>query len=191
MGIKVFSDLVDVLGKVADGLKTLAGLPKAEREKYRETLDETYGLIDAALNMVIIRLGDVLLYEKDAEFAAEVAKLDNIPEWYDTERGLRICSRLRVAVRETETLRGRLAGTLSTNDWDSLLDNMRAILATEGELAEFIGRQFSTLSRSVAGSVGQLQKMQAIREDVNRFRDALKLERRRLIEQEARLYGLV
>jgi len=191
MDIKVFSDLVDVLGKVANGLKTLSALPKAERDEYRQTLDETYSLIDAALTMVIIRLGDVLLYEKDDEFVAEVAKLGNIPEWYATERSLRICSRLRVAVRETETLRGKLAGTLSTNDWDSLLDNMKAILKTEHQLADFIGERFSKLSQSVANVGGQPQKVQTARENVTRFRDALMLERRRLIEQETKLYEIV
>jgi len=191
MEIKIFSDLVDVLGKVANGLKALSALPKAERDKYRETLDETYGLIDAALNMVIIRLGDVLLYEKDHEFVAEVAKLDNMPDWLETERRVRICSRLRAAKRETTTLRRNLAGQLSTNDWDSLLDNMEAILRTEGELAEFISTRFSKLSQSVDGVADQPQKVQAAREEVKRFREALKLERRCLIEQETQLYEIV
>ena len=49
MEIKLFTDLIDAIGKVASGLKAIANLPKAERGKYRQTLDETYRLIDTTL----------------------------------------------------------------------------------------------------------------------------------------------
>ncbi len=57
MEFKLFSDLIDALGKVVIGLKTLASIPKSERERYRKTMDETYRLVDTTLNMVIIQLG--------------------------------------------------------------------------------------------------------------------------------------
>ena len=63
MELKLFTDLIDALGKVAGGLKALVNLPKAERETMRRTLDETYRLIDTALNMVTIR---VRVRRKDA-----------------------------------------------------------------------------------------------------------------------------
>lgn len=59
--LKLFTDLIDALGKVAGGLKAIVNLPKAEREAMRRTLDETYRLIGTTLNMVIIRLGDIPL----------------------------------------------------------------------------------------------------------------------------------
>ncbi len=37
MQLKLFSDLIDALGKVAGGLKAMANLPKAEREAIRRT----------------------------------------------------------------------------------------------------------------------------------------------------------
>lgn len=60
MEIKLFTGLIDALGKVADGLKAIVKLPKGERETIRKTLDETNRLVDTTLNMVIIRLGDTL-----------------------------------------------------------------------------------------------------------------------------------
>jgi len=49
MDLKLFTDLIAALGKVAGGLKAIANLPKAEWETMRHTLDETYRLIDTTL----------------------------------------------------------------------------------------------------------------------------------------------
>ena len=91
MELKLFTDVIDALGKVAGGLKGIVNLPKAEREAIRQTLDETYRLIDTTLNMVIIRLGDILLLAADDDFRREAARLDNDNEWMRAERDLRLC----------------------------------------------------------------------------------------------------
>ena len=109
MELKLFTDLIDALGKVAGGLKAIVNLTKAEREAMRRTLDETYRLIDTTLNMVIIRLGDILLHAADDDFLREATRLDNYNEWMQAEREFRLCRSLRVALRETETLAGKLA----------------------------------------------------------------------------------
>jgi len=142
MDLKLFTDMIDALGKVVGGLKAIVTLPKTERETIGRTLDETYRLIDTTLNMVIIRLGDILLQGADGDFLREASKLDNYNEWMQAEREFRLCRSLRVALRETETLAGKVAGVVSTKDWDALLHQMRAILSTEGEVASFIGEQF-------------------------------------------------
>lgn len=72
MELKLFTDLSNALGKVVGGLKDIVNLPKAERETMRRMLDETYRLIDTALNVVIIRLGDILLPKETSSFLAEV-----------------------------------------------------------------------------------------------------------------------
>ena len=115
MELKLFTDLIDVLGKVAGGLKAIVNLPKAEREAMRRTLDETYRLIDTTLNMVIIRLGDILLHAADDDFLREAARLDNDNEWMQAEREFRLCRSLRVALRETQSLAGKLTGAV--NAW--------------------------------------------------------------------------
>jgi hypothetical protein len=60
MDLKLFTDLIDALGKVVGELKAIVNLPKATRETIRQTLDETYSLIDTTLNRGIIRLADLL-----------------------------------------------------------------------------------------------------------------------------------
>ena len=191
MELKLFTDLIDALGKVAGGLKAIVNLPKAERAAMRQTLDETYRLIDTTLNMVIIRLGDILLHATDADFLREAARLDNYNEWMQAEREFRLCRSLRVALRETETLAGKLAGAVSTRDWDALLQQMHAILATEGEVAVFIGQQFQQRA-SDARSAGQdTRRTQSIRDALAAFRTALIAERQELIKQELELYTMV
>lgn len=77
MKLTLFTDLIDTLAKVPCGLMHIVNLPKAERATIRQTLDETYRLIDTTLNMVIIRLGDILLHTADDDFLGEAARLDN------------------------------------------------------------------------------------------------------------------
>ena len=106
--LALFNDLIDALSKVAGGLKAIVNLPKAQRDEIRHTLAETFRLIDTTLNMVIIRLGDILLKANNDDFLREAALLDNYTEWMQAEREFRLCQSLRVALRETETLAGSL-----------------------------------------------------------------------------------
>ena len=101
MKLKLFTNLIDALGKVAGGLKAIVNLPKAVREAMRRTLDEIYRLIDTTFNMVIIRLGDLLLNVADDDLLREAARLDNYNEWMQAEREFRLCRSLRQALRET------------------------------------------------------------------------------------------
>lgn len=191
MELKLFTDLIDALGKVAGGLKAIVNLPNAERETIRRTLDETYRLIDTTLNMVIIRLGDILLQTSPNDFLGEVVRLDNYNEWMQAEREFRLCRSLRVALRETETLAGRLTGAMSTKDWAALLQQMQAILATEGEVALFISQQFQLLA-SDARSAGQdTKRTSSVRDALTTFRASLVAERQELIKQELALYDIV
>jgi hypothetical protein len=65
-----------------------ANLPKADREAMRKPLDETSRLIDTTLNMVIVRLGEILRHTPDDDFLREAARLDNYDEWMQAERGV-------------------------------------------------------------------------------------------------------
>jgi hypothetical protein len=191
MELKLFTDLIDALGKVAAGVRAIASLPKAEREKIRQTLDETYRLIDTTLNMVVIRLGDILLFDNDNDFLQEAVRLENYGEWMQAEREFRLCRSLRVALRETQTLAGKLKGAVSVKDWDALLTQMGAILASEGEVANFIGQRFQQHA-SDARTTGQNgHKTDLIRTALAAFRTALIAERQELIKQELELFTLV
>ena len=187
MEIQMFSDLIDAIGKVFAGIKVIADLSKAEKEKYRQTFDETYLLMDSALNMVILRLGDILQKEDDAEFLAETARLEYYDDWIKTEREFRLCRSLRVAARETETLSDKLMGKISAKDWDTLLQIMQTTLAAEGDMAGYIANQFHDLASSAGLSGSSQPEVQLMREKVASFRIALLAERQKLIQLESDL----
>jgi len=188
MDIKLFSDLIDALGKVMSGLKTITNLPKAERDQYRATIEDTFRLIDTTLNMVIIRLGDIQLEQNKNEFLNEVMKLDNWDEWLKVEREFRLCRSLRVAVREADDLIGKLRSKVSTKDWELVLELMRGTLCAEHEVAEYVGDQFRDLANAARLTNGHTQDIQTIRAQVQDFRDAMNGERRNLIRLESELY---
>ena len=191
MEFKFFTDLIGALGKVASGLKALVQIPKTERESIRRTLDETYRLIDTTLNMVIIRLGDIQLETADDNFLCEVARLDNYNDWMQAEREFRLCRGLRVALRETETLAGRLAGAVSAKDWGALLLQMHTILAAEGEVALFISQQFQQLANDARSAEQDTKRTQSVRDALAAFRASLVAERQELIKQQLVLYDIV
>lgn len=182
MELKLFTDLIDALGKVGGGLRAIVNLPKAEREAMRRTLDETYSLIDTTLNMVIIRLGDIQLHTSDDDLPREVTRLDNCKEWMPAEREFRLCRSPHVALRETETLTGRPTFTVSTKDWRVLLQQMQNILATEGEVGLFIALQFQQLGAAARS---------AYRYALAAVRSAFIGERREFISQEPTVYNVV
>ncbi|MCX7790916.1 MAG: hypothetical protein N2378_09780 [Chloroflexaceae bacterium] len=136
MAINLFASLIDALGKIGGWLKSMASLPRSERDRYRQVLDDAHQLIHATLTMIILRLGDILRIADEAEFLKEVYGLENYTEWMKTERKFRLCQSLRVALRETEGVIADLRGRISTNDWDTLLEQMRLILRSENELAK-------------------------------------------------------
>jgi hypothetical protein len=184
MELKFFTDLIDTLGKVAHGLKAIVNLPRAERETIRRTLNETYRLIDTMLNMVIIQLGDIQLHTDDDDFLREAARLDNYNEWMQAEGEFRLCRSLRVALRETEAFTGRLTRAASAKDWDALQQQMQTILATEGEVALFIGQQFQQLANDARSATRDNQRTPPVRDALTAFRAMLITEWQELIKQE-------
>lgn len=75
MELKLFTDLIAALSKVAGGLKAFVNLPRTERETMRKTLDVTYRLIDTTLNILIIRPCDLLLLAAADNSLREAARL--------------------------------------------------------------------------------------------------------------------
>ncbi len=185
MILELFTTLIDTLNKVASGLKTLVNLPIDVREKYRQTIDDTYRMIDITLNMIIIRLGDILLDDEN-NFIQGTIELGNYGDWLRAEREFRLCKSLRALVEETETLREKLVGALSTRDWDALVDQLRTIFLTETELAGFIGEQFEAISNSA-----KQDPPDVVRKHIEALRNALIKQRQKLIRQEISFYGIV
>ena len=191
MELKLFTDLIDALGKVVAQVKAFTSFSRAQRDKYRLVMEDTCRLIDTTLNMVIIRLGDILAADKEQDFMQEVIRLDNYDDWINAEREFRLCKSLRIAVRETETLSNKIAGAVSTADWEALLSLMHGTLVTEGEVALFISVRFRALAETARSSTRTLSEITELKKNVSIFRNLLIKERQELIRQEIELYSIV
>ena len=187
MDFKLFSDLVDAAGKLAALLKGAAQLPANQREQIRVKAGETFTVLDTTLSMLIIRLGDILLRNDDADFTNEVMSLDNYHEWLEAERRFRLCEALRAARREIGTMGGLLQAA-SVNNFRALTASMDAILTGENELAAFVSVAFHELAES-ARQYGA--DVPALRKDLARFRQLLLDSRSQLIKDEAELYSII
>jgi hypothetical protein len=182
-----FKDLIDALGKVAGGFKVLANIPKTQREKYRQIVNDMYRLLDTVLNMIILRLGDILAQEDEA-FLREAQQLDNFGGWLSVERDLRLCQGLWATAAEMETLQAKLVGKVGVKDWDALVRQVNDILRGERMVADYISQGF----RDVADLARKPKRSpRTVRGRVRTFREALLAERQRLIQQEIEFYAIV
>ena len=190
MEIKLYTDLFNALCKVAGGLKAIVNLPKAERETIRRTVDETYRLVDTTLIMVISLLDNRQLQASNDEPLREVARQDNYNQWMQAEREFRLCRNLPVALRETETLPGRLAGAMSTKGWYSCYGRCTLLLLQKAKLRCSSDRSFNDSLTISAAWVGKSPgPIQSERDARAAFRRSLVAELQ--IKQEVTLYTIV
>jgi len=47
-----------------------------------------------------------------------IIRLDNCNEWMQAKREFRLCRSVRMALRKTGTLAGKLTGAVSAKDWN-------------------------------------------------------------------------
>lgn len=183
--MKLFSEIFDAIEKVIKAVKAIAGLPKETRDELRKTFDETFKLLDTSLNMVSIRLGEILRITKITDFKKEVRLLKNDQSWTTAEREFRLCKSLRHAINETDRLKSKILNYISVKDWDGMKNQMEAILQSEDRLGNYIADKFKTLSGINVGPRGSLQQT---KETLLEFQDTLNTERRRLTAMEMELY---
>lgn len=80
---------------------------------------------------------------------------------------------------------------MRTKDWDALTRQMQNILATEDELAEFIGQQFQQQVSDARNAGQDTKRPQSIREALATFGAALESEWKAIVPQEIDLYSMV
>ena len=185
MNIKLFSDIFDAIEKALNAIKKISNMPKETRDELRNTFDETFKLLDTSLNMVTIRLGEILRISDDSTFNLEASQLSFDASWINAEREFRLCSSLRHTISETQRLRSSLLNHISINDWDEMKNQMEAILQGEDRLGNYIANKFNEIPITTNS---QNKTTQEIKDELIKFQLSLNSERRRLIEMEIDLY---
>ena len=183
--MKLFTEVFDAIERVFKVIKSFSDLPKETRDELRNTFDETFKLLDTSLNMVIIRLGEILRITDDPTFAVEVSQLSFDAGWTQAEREFRLCSGLRHVVSETGRLRTKIVNHMSVQDWDDMQTQIRAIFFGEANLGNYIADKFQTFSNM---DIRHDKTIQKVRNELKQLQTALNTERRRLIKMEIDLY---
>jgi hypothetical protein len=190
---KLFGEAYDAFRKlVADLGSVVRGgvrIPADERQKYRDTLDDTMSVIDHALLLVIHRLSDLLETAESEHqnnpvagsqfLSAGLARLNNVGEWDQIERQVRLCQNLRIMQREMQSLIGRANRHFIIQDEPALDRFVTQVLHGESELANEVTRTLARLAALAPAGYKQA------REEVQRALGDLKAERKRWIALQA------
>lgn len=182
--IRIFKEAIDVISKIWNGFKKISNIPPENRKFYREQFRETLTLIDSALVMMIVRLGDLLALAKDdkrQEFSNEIGRLDNVSEWIEIEREFRICRNLRIAKSEMRGIIDKFKINVSVSNRDLFEESFGKIFALEEELGYYIGDSLKHLSAMKDMPLGSEEDLDKVVEEITKFREFLKTERDELI----------
>jgi hypothetical protein len=182
LGIEVFSNTVDALEKLSKLAAQATGMPGRRRGRYLAAVQEAYQLLNAATNLVILRLGD-LSHQKKKDFLAGLEALDNMGEWMDIERQVRLCSGLRSTHTELDTILTRMS-MMRGRDWGTMRALVDQVLNCEGTLANLISAKLSTLARRAVKAAKSPDEYKEARGAVITLRDAVIKERQRLMQAE-------
>lgn len=180
--IGVFKDAVDALETLGSMAAQAGGVPGARRKRYLQAVQDAYQLLNTAMNLVLVRLGDLSL-EKKKGFLDGLAALDNIHEWLAIERQLKLCSSLRATHTELDTAILRMS-FLRGRDWDKMRVLVDEVLEREGSLADFITKKLSSLSKRASKAAKSPEEYKRARQAVARVRATVAKERERLMRSE-------
>lgn len=187
MGIEIFSDMVNAVKEIAK----LASIPEEEREYYREAVGDAYKLLYSAASLVQNRLGRLLQIDDQDVFIRELRGLDNLDEWIDIERDVRMCDKLRAVGYEMQNLRRMLRGRIAVRNWADFNRLVAMVLEREGTLAEFIKDSLSHLARMSDDAARSSTCYERAREAVRETRDAVNKERENIILDEREFYSRI
>jgi len=114
----IFSDSVDAIIEVGEGVVALTSLPAHSQESYMAVVDKTVALLDHYILLVTHRLSDCLLLSADGyhAFLNDLSRLQMASDWEKMERDARLCRALRDAGDEMRHLFSSTRFQLSLGD---------------------------------------------------------------------------
>ncbi len=147
MEVKIFTDVIDALERVGKAAVAIKNIPETQRKRISEAVEDSFTLLNSAINLVLLRLDDLLLEDSRSEFINDLKRLGNNQEWRELERDVRLCRKLRELHGEISSFAIKtIPLRVGSRDWANVRVLVDEILEGEGELADFIGRKLSNLS---------------------------------------------
>lgn len=189
--LSLFSDSIDALGKLWGVVKGAAALPKAERERYRQTFDQTFATLDAGLAAVIVMLGALERIDDPGHLATEMRGLGHAATWLDLERRMLLCDQLRVLGRELEPLWAQFSAQVAVQNPAEFRHFISDIQRGEIALADYITRaldRLAQLGQALSQDPSQLPEARRTLRGVIR---ALQAEKRALMAAQVDVWSAV
>ena len=180
MVIEIFSDIINAVKEIVK----LADIPEKEREYYRWVVGDTYTVLYSAISLVQNRLGRLLQIDDQDVFIRELRGLDNLDEWINIERDVRLCDRMDAAGREMQGLSRKIRGRIAVQSWRDFNLLVARVIGREKTLADFIKDSLSHLARMSDDAARSSTGYERAREAVRETRDAVDKEREILILSE-------
>jgi hypothetical protein len=188
----MFSDLIDALEKVAKAVVELKSVRAKTRQKYRDAVQETYKLLDAALVLVDLRLNSLLLIEhergrkseKQERFALELRRLDSLEDWERMNHEVGLSRNLRVVSKEMDHIVFGVVRPTKARDRENMRRLVDEILEREYTLAQFITSSLRKLARRASAARKSSEGYERAESAVRRTKQALQKERERLRRSE-------
>lgn len=192
-GLQVFTDLVNALEKVAGYAHDLINLPEKERNRYRKVIDESFFVLNSALNAVSGRLTELLLVTDRKEFVKSLSAVNDFAPWREVVRQMYVSQAMRKLGREIDGLGDRFIGPKSLKDWKTFKTLMSDNITLEHNLADSITASFSQLADlgSKAQATGAMYAYKKARGAVEDYRDELLKKRQQLLRDEVEFMNVV
>lgn len=136
-------DITSKFIKIGKGIKKIGDYSEEKRKFIQTQLDDTFTLLDSALMLVILRLGEIITNEDPYEGKF----LDNDESWIHMERSVRLCENLRSTRRELKKIPTSTIDKLITvKEWDELMKIIDGLLIDEVKIGEAISKAFNSIA---------------------------------------------
>ncbi|MFX0023929.1 MAG: hypothetical protein ACFE9S_16500 [Candidatus Hermodarchaeota archaeon] len=190
--VKVFSDMIESIGKIWNTIKSIAKIPKKERVRYRQQFRNTLDTMNDAISLINARLRELLSMINKGWINGldyELTLLGDQEDWRDIERRVRLCRNLRDARSDMNYLIDKFKARISIKDTKELKENFDKILTGEDELADYIVislRDLSSLS-----TLDIENELEHIKNEIENFKDGLDAERYKIMDLEKEIIGII
>ncbi len=191
MDFGFFNTLIGNLDGAVSAIKSDKDSIKKNREKIFDALEEFYCLASSTLNLVMVRLTNMLKQNEGDEFVSEFSKLGKPEEWLKAQNNFKFCNSIMKMKTDAYDVISTPSNSADSRKWKSYLVKVNEVFTDEDALALFLSGKFSVYFSSVKKEGLDVSNPDSARKLVFDLRNLLKNERRMLITQESKFISSI
>ncbi len=189
MATGFFKEMIDDLGRAQEGLRSDKANLREKRETVFEALEEIYCLMSTTINMIIVRLKDILKSAEDGQLAKELANFQKQEEWALAEKNFRFCSTI-------STIKSHLDEMLKiqaqdSQKWMPYLKKISDVFKSEDSVSSYIAGRFPDYLSQAKSGGADIKNPAQTRKLLFDMRNSLQKERRMLVMLESKFISSI